>query len=464
MHVHGEELPQPHLHVLATARPLNPDGTVNRESSLRPFASKASVRNERANVAALVNEHCAPEVRFHPGKLADTGIERPPKRRIPQGAFRTGRKQIRAEPEKAAEIEAEMYAASRAERAPLHGERTAAWLKRAPVIEKAKAAGRWPPRSQRREQQITISSWRRAYDLTKERADAGAVKARAAEASVVALTGEKQQAETRADTAEASVTTLTGEKQQAETRAEKAEGERDGLQGRVGEMEARQVEPLQPLQLTERQREMLVGVCARKRIDGDPVHNARVQLLAFAAHHEERDKAREERKRREAGDEAAAREAVQAALANERPVQEEIAAAEQRGREAEKRETTQAQQAAVKRRVEAAAKAEEQRLEALAAAQAADAARRAALLKDNLYAEMTQGELRKAYREDVRSIEMHQVILNRARARKVWPASEEKIAEAGERQKQRSAVAEAKGWDIGQPPRTQSNTQRSEGR
>ena len=160
VHVHGEELPQPHLHVLATARPLNPDGTVNRESSLRPFASKASVRNERANVAALVNEHCAPEVRFHPGKLADTGIERAAKKRIPQGAFREARAEIRAAPEKAAAIEAEMYAASRAERAPLHGERTAAWLKRAPVIEKAKAVGQWPPRSQRREQQIIIRSWR----------------------------------------------------------------------------------------------------------------------------------------------------------------------------------------------------------------------------------------------------------------------------------------------------------------
>ena len=45
---------------------------------------------------------------------------------------------------------------------------------------------------------------------------------------------------------------------------------------------------------------MLVGVCARNRIEGDPVHDARVQLLAFAARHEERDKAREERKRREA--------------------------------------------------------------------------------------------------------------------------------------------------------------------
>ena len=252
------------------------------------------------------------------------------------------------------------------------------------------------------------------------------------------------------------MTTLTGEKQQAETRADTAED-------RADELEAGQV---QPLPLNEKQREMLVGVCARNRIEGDPVHDARVQLLAFAARHEERDKARdkarEERKRREAGDEAAAREAVQAALANERPVQEEIAAAEQRGREAEKRETTQAQQDAVKRRVEAAAKAEEQRLEVLATAQAADAARRAALLKDNPYAETPQGELRVGWYEDVRSIEMHQVILNRARARKVWPESEKAIAKAGERQNQRRAVAEARDWDIGQPISTQSNTQRGE--
>ena len=136
-----------------------------------------------------------------------------------------------------------------------------------------------------------------------------------------------------------------------------------------------------------------------------------------------------------------------------------IAAAEQRGRDAEKRETAQAQQEAVKRRAADAAKAEEGRQ------QAADAARRAGLLKNNPYAETPQDELRQGFREDVRSIEMNKVILNRPRARKVWPESEEAIAKAGERQKQRRAVAEARDWNIGQPPpQTQTNTQRGEGR
>ena len=202
VHVHGEEQPQPHLHVLATARPLNPDGTVNRESSLRPFANKGAVRRERAIVADLVNEHCAPAAHFHPGKLADTGIERAAKKRIPQGAFRTARKQIRAEPEKAAAIEAEMCAESRAERAPLHEARYAAWRERAPKIEAKKAAGGWPPPSQRARLQKWGDFW---YDQSE----------------IVERTSQRRREE----------------RDEQRARAEKAEGERDGLQDRVRALE-----------------------------------------------------------------------------------------------------------------------------------------------------------------------------------------------------------------------------------
>ena len=57
-------------------------------------------------------------------------------------------------------------------------------------------------------------------------------------------------------------------------------------------------------------------------------------------------------------------------------------------------------------------------------------------------------ELRKGYREDVRSVEMHQVILNRARARKVWPESEEAVAKAGTRQAARRKEAAALGIEL----------------
>ena len=113
-----------------------------------------------------------------------------------------------------------------------------------------------------------------------------------------------EKARDEAGAAVTAATTAEKERDEQRERAEKAEDRVPALEQRAGdaevlvrELEARQV---QPLPLNEKQRERLVGVCARKRIDGDPVHDARVQLLAFAAHHEERDKAREERKRREA--------------------------------------------------------------------------------------------------------------------------------------------------------------------
>ena len=507
VHMHGEEGPQPHLHVEVAARAVDADGGVDRSTALwtGPHGRQA-VQAERRRNADLVNRTCDPDPPYHPGNFRDIGIERPAKKRIPPRSFREARTRSREEradlrptidearalghERRVNRLEtalangaAQMYAVSAEKRAPLHE----AHEQHRGKIEAAKAVGAWPPPPLRERLKQLGAIEREAVKkevglLEKQRDEAAAAAAKRekelknAAIAIAARAGEELEARerqrksaewragelktqrdaanNRATAAEASVTTLTGEKQEAATRADTAEG-------RVRELEDRQV---QPLPLTERQRKMLVGVCGRKGIEGDPVHDARAQLLAFAARHEERDKAREERKRREAGDEAAAKEAVQAALANERPVQEEIAAAEQRGRDAEKREAARAQQEAVKRRVKAAAKAEEQRLEVLAAAQAADAARRAALLKNNPYAETPQDELRKGWREDVRSIEMHQVILRRARARKVWPESEEAIAKAGTRQKQRRAVAEARGWDIGQPPRTQSNTQRGEGR
>ena len=185
VHVHGEEREQPHLHVVVAARPIAPDGTVDRSARLWAGADgKDRVRAERKRVADLVNEHCPGPVRFHPGRLADTGIERPAKKRIPQGAFRAARKQIRAEPEKAPEIEAALYATSRKER---DGQRAAHKARTAEIIEFRKA-GEWPPPSQR-----------------------------------ARLAAERRRAEIRADTAEASVATLTAEKRQAEGRVRELE-------------------------------------------------------------------------------------------------------------------------------------------------------------------------------------------------------------------------------------------------
>ena len=128
VHMHGERTPQPHLHVAVASRPV--DGAGNVDRSRRLLTGRDQIRDERAHVAEIVNRICEPEVRFHPGRLIDTGIERPARKRIPPGAFHKGRAEIRAangarEPDRARAAEAEMYAESAKERLKLHARREA---------------------------------------------------------------------------------------------------------------------------------------------------------------------------------------------------------------------------------------------------------------------------------------------------------------------------------------------------
>ena len=90
VHIHGKDKkgndrPQPHMHVLATARPVDGLGRVDR--GVRLWTDRAAVRDERARIAELINKTCDPAVTFHPGRLADTGIDREPQRRIPEPAW-----------------------------------------------------------------------------------------------------------------------------------------------------------------------------------------------------------------------------------------------------------------------------------------------------------------------------------------------------------------------------------------
>ena len=220
VHMHGERTPQPHLHVAVASRPV--DGAGNVDRSRRLLTGRDQIRDERAHVAEIVNRICEPEVRFHPGRLIDTGIERPARKRIPPAAFHTARKEIRAAPEKAAEIEAEMYAESAKERLKLHGERE----DRRVEIGELEKVGQWPPRSQRREQQIIIDSWRVTYEDMKAEKLQAADDANYWIVEMHQAKTERDEQRLRADTAEASVTTLTDEKQQAETRARQGRGPR----------------------------------------------------------------------------------------------------------------------------------------------------------------------------------------------------------------------------------------------
>ena len=89
--VHGNGLVQPHLHVLAAARPVSDAGEVDRARGL--WIGKQAVRDERRRVAELINTACRQEVKFHPGRLIDTGITRPAKKRIPQAAWQRGQRE-----------------------------------------------------------------------------------------------------------------------------------------------------------------------------------------------------------------------------------------------------------------------------------------------------------------------------------------------------------------------------------
>ena len=72
--VHGNGKVQPHVHVQATARPVDAEGNVDRSALL--WTSKQAVRDERAAVAEIVNEHCPSAVLFHGGRHEDVNIDR----------------------------------------------------------------------------------------------------------------------------------------------------------------------------------------------------------------------------------------------------------------------------------------------------------------------------------------------------------------------------------------------------
>lgn len=253
VHLHGEERDHPHLHVLVAARPMDADGGVDR--SKRLLAGKAEVKAERANAAERINEACEPEIRFHPGKLKEIGIGREPKRRIPTGTFFRMRAEIEAandagDPERAREIEASMYAESATIREPLHAGRDARWQARKPEIDALKAAGEWPPKSQRAELEAERDELGKGRDFWS-RAWKGVEK-------------ERKALKERAGTAE----------------------------GRVAGIEAVAME------LTDARRAMLADVSGRNGIEG-PLDDPGVQLLAWHAFHreqEEREKRRHEAK------------------------------------------------------------------------------------------------------------------------------------------------------------------------
>ena len=308
-HGHDKDRPQPHLHVLATGRPVAADGTVDRSAPL--WRNRDEVKAERARTARLVNEHCHTVAAFHPGGFKDIGREEDtPKWRTPTGVYL---KVVAASAEGAGWEEKDaaaqaQYAAARKSAEIAEPKRT-----RKKEIKAARGRGEKPPRVRpRQRQRLALAEAgrsdlaadldrldRRARDAEgrlalgrqlwteeKDRADGAEVRVHETEGRV----GEER---ARADTAEASVATLTDEKQQAETR--------------VGELEA------QVRELTERQTKYITDWHADREVEPPDLATVEGQSEAWA---NMRAWEIEERKRRK--DEAVAKKAEIEEIARER--------------------------------------------------------------------------------------------------------------------------------------------------
>ena len=250
VHMHGDEAAQPHLHVEVAARPILADETVDRSVRLwtDPSPSEA-VKAERAAMAKIVNTWCTTKAAFHAGAFKEIGREDEGKPRLPISAWRAMRKAMRAAGDKdeAARIEAAAYAVEANRRAGLRE----AGLARAAEIDALKAAGEWPPKSQRAALQTELATakadaagWEKntleivklAYeqdgrDLPDLGTDAGLAAADEfleggagrAEAVAAARAEEQEEAGRALTAAKNETAALTDEKQQAEGRVRELE-------------------------------------------------------------------------------------------------------------------------------------------------------------------------------------------------------------------------------------------------
>ena len=316
VHMHGDEAAQPHLHVEVAARPILADETVDRSVRLwtDPSPSEA-VKAERAAMAEIVNTWCTTKAAFHAGAFKEIGREDEGKPRLPISAWRAMRKAMRAAGDKdeADRIEAEAYAVEANRREGLRE----AGLARAAEIDALKAAGEWPPKSQREALETELNTARKeggewkentleivrlAYehagvDLPDLDTDAGLDAAAEflqggagrAEAAADARAEEQEKAGRALTAAKNKTATLTDEKQQAETRA--------------GELEA----------LNKTQTEYVTDWHGDRGVELPDLATVEGQSAAWTNM-----RAWEAKALKKAEDEAAAKEAAEQALENER--------------------------------------------------------------------------------------------------------------------------------------------------
>lgn len=186
--VHGHGRVQPHLHFAVTARPVirRPDGSgwdVDRTPCNRLLVGKGAMRAERRRIARIVNETVGREI-FHGGRLADTGIEREAKRRVPERLFHENdQREIdadvaakrrdehtetrRQESERRRQRRREKDAKAQAALRRLNG------IERKEYVEVAVAHARAEERADRAERAFKEATDRQIWRAKKELADAG---------------------------------------------------------------------------------------------------------------------------------------------------------------------------------------------------------------------------------------------------------------------------------------------------
>ena len=284
VHMHGEEGPQPHLHVEVAARAVDADGGVDRSTALwtGPHGRQA-VQAERRRNADLVNRTCDPDPPYHPGNFRDIGIERPAKKRIPPRPFREARTRSREEradlrptidearalghERRVNRLEialangaAQMYAVSAEKRAPLHE----AHEQHRGKIEAAKAVDAWPPPPLRERLKQLGAIEREAVKkevglLEKQRDEAAAAAAKRekelknAAIAIAARAGEELEArERQRKGAEWRAGELKTQRDAANNRATAAKGRVARLEREL--VEARQLSEAQKAYLIDRHR------------------------------------------------------------------------------------------------------------------------------------------------------------------------------------------------------------------
>ena len=455
--VHGNGKVQPHVHVQATAQPVDADGNVDRSALL--WNSKQAVRDEREAVAGIVNEHCPGAVLFHGGRHEDVNIDRAARKEAGLMQTRLPRR-AQHRPEKYERDE------TMPGRLAVAHERGRSWATAEAGRKKAEAARKAAEREAMRQA--------RAAAIEAARQDREARKA---------ARDRRAQAQAELRDLSAKQTAMLAELHK------KAGRELPDLEDEAGRTAAWQF---------AREEE---GVRQKRAADESAAMAERQRREAEAAPSELKQRGRS------GGDEAPAPELGEDGkrllrrLLNDRATaamlegevagmaagDEAAASPEARQRSAYARRAADLREREAKRRSELAAELEPQLgmdaaagVEALVAAgerqrqaeaaerqrqqdaEAADAAERRALLAGNPYAETPEADLRKAYRRAGRDIGMHRDTLAEGSAWKVHEAERANLAAAEKERWYMQAAAQARGIDLA-PGRSKTGPDKERG-